>query len=95
MGELETLIVELINEDQERVDAFLVILTRDAANEETLAAMQETFASFAPDCGRYWRALIAHAASKADWDEIATGLTDRRKLGGKDTAWMMVDRRRS
>lgn len=95
MGQLETMIVELINEDQERVDAFLDILTRDESNEESIAAMQEAFASFAPDCGEYWRALIAHASSQADWDEIATALTDRRKLGGKDTAWMMVDRRRS
>ena len=45
-------------------------------------------------CGKFWQDLLLAAIAEANWEKIATQLTDRRGTNADDSAWVMVNHRK-
>ncbi len=95
MRYLENLIVNVISDDEDWLAEFLNLLTGEEATTELAHVMRDKFAANIPDCGEFWQELMLYAIAMANWEEIAKNLTDRRTLGDRDAAWIMVERRKS
>lgn len=95
MGEIEQLIVDWIGEDGDRLNDFLNLLAEERGDEVTFHAMRERLVDIVPDCGEFWKELLLTAIVTARWEDIVTGITDRRRLGAGNSAWILLDRRKS
>lgn len=93
MGLIEQLIVSWIGEDGDRLNDFLNLLAEERGEEATFHAMRERLVEIAPECGEFWKELLLTAIVTANWDDIIIGITDRRRLGAGNSAWILLDRR--
>jgi hypothetical protein len=94
MGYIEQTIIDWISEDGERLHDFIAVLGDQIIDEVTIEALREKLSGLVPACGKFWQDLLLAAIAEADWEEIATQLTDRRETHAKESAWLMVDRRK-
>lgn len=94
MGYIERTIIDWISEDGERLNDFVTVLGDQQIGEATTLALREKLSELVPACGKFWQDLLLAAIAEANWEEIATEITDRRGMNADDSAWVMVDRRK-
>lgn len=94
MGYIERTIIDWISEDGERLNDFVTVLGDQKIGEATTLALREKLSELVPACGKFWQDLLLASIAEANWEEIATQITDRRGTNADDSAWVMVDRRK-
>ena len=94
MSYIEQTIIDWINEDGERLNDFVTQLGDQQIDAVTTEALREKLSELVPACGKFWQDLLLAAIAEANWEKIATQLTDRRGTNADDSAWVMVNHRK-